>query len=144
MSTPSLFTQFWTHSECSNAWRLCSEDKRLRRNLLEQLLANLPAEMGTIEFKKTFPDDRLVCLFSHDYDNDGARINEFRILSALANTASLTRFSVENCSGRVNVDEHKAFPNHAATCVACEYLFREHRISPLVAAQLVSPVTIEM
>jgi len=138
-----LLPLFWKNPEYANAWRMCFAEERNRRALLQKLVKCLPNEWGHLDFYEDTASEQLILLFTHDFDNDSARKNEFRILSTLINTGAVSFFGTEGTTGRIDLDRYRAFPNQQATQIVSEYLFRTRRISPLVAAMFVSPMSAE-
>jgi hypothetical protein len=60
-----------------------------------QVTSTLPADWGTVEFIDDCHDHRIVVLFTHDIDNEGARRNEFRCLLTLIETDAIRLFGAE-------------------------------------------------
>lgn len=139
----AALAKYWEYPEYWNAWRLSFEHNSRHCDLLREVLSRLPASWGKVDFLESYEDGLMVVLFTHDLDSDGARRNEFRILSVLAGTGAIKHFGAEGTSGRIDIDRFRSFPTQNTIQSVAEYLFRERKISPLVAVMLCAPVALE-
>lgn len=135
--------KYWEHPAYWSAWRMAFEQSSARRQLLTKLLPRIPPSWGKLDFFEDHGGGSLLLLFTHNIDNDGARKNELRILSTLAATGAVRHFGAEGTSGEIDLHRYRDFPNQSAIQITAEYLFRERKISPLVAVMFCSPIAVE-
>lgn len=135
---PVVLADVWSRPDLTNAFRLMFAGMRTFPEHSEQLLkvlASIPAERGHVATKQMFGGPPLVVLFSHDQDDEKARINEARALTLLVETGALSVLGAEGAwesDMMLSVQKYRDFQDTASVQIVAEHLLRTGGIGPVM------------
>ncbi|HKO54867.1 MAG TPA: hypothetical protein VJ276_03250 [Thermoanaerobaculia bacterium] len=131
------FHDFW-RPEYLNAFRIMMQRQRTSKPALLGALRCIPPMRARVDHWNDIEgDDRLIVLFTHNYDNPGARANEAWLMAILAETRALTWFGSEAASGPFDFTPYRAFPDRSINAAIARHFLSEFMIGPLEYAALV-------
>jgi hypothetical protein len=125
--------RFWEW-DYTKAFRFYFERRHTRRKeSLMNALRVLPPALGEVQYEREFPGERLVVVFTHNRDNDGAELNQTVILSMLAEARALTFFGMSGAASTIKADFSRyhsyKYPNLLRETVFA--MLRQHYLHPL-------------
>lgn len=136
---------FWTRPDLLNAFKLtfsAVEERGRKADLLVGVLRELPAEVARLEFFDDTGTSELVVLFTHDYNQRSAIVNEGLVLAILIEAGAVPVIGSEGAGASEDLDgkvrPYRVFPSADSIRHTADFLLRQGKIGTCVYAAMIT------